>query len=303
MAEQSDQPTLRKTQTSTLEIAYEESGSSGTPVLLLHGFPYDPRQFDAARDLLVQQNFRVYVPYLRGYGQTRYLHERTMRSGQQAILAKDVLEFMDALGIPKAILAGYDWGGRAACIIAALYPDRVIGLLSCAGYGIQNIPKAAATPAPPDQLRRHWYQYYFHTEQGRQGLEQNRNEICKFLWQTWSPNWKFSNEEFARSAQSFANEDFVPTVLQSYRHRYANVAGDPEVEHWERQLADQPSIGVPTFVLAGASDGVEPPNQEDTTRDKFTGPYTRKLLPDAGHCPPVEDPREFAAAIQWLASQ
>ena len=176
------------------------------------------------------------VPYLRGYGPTRFLDPATPRSGQQAALGADLRDFMDALGIRQAVLAGYDWGGRAACIVAALWPDRVQGLVSINGYNIQDIA-AAAQPAPADQELRYWYQWYFHTERGRAGLTRNRREICRLLWRLWSPNWHFDDATFAATAASFDNPDFVDVVIQSYRHRYGNAPGDPALEPIERQLA------------------------------------------------------------------
>ena len=194
--------------TGTLEIAYEESGpETGSPVLLMHGFPYDPRCYDEVVPALVARGHRAIVPYLRGYGATRFLKAETIRSGQQAAIGQDLLDLMDALRLPRAVLVGFDWGGRAACVVAALWPERVRGLVVANGYSIQNIA-ASKTPAPPEQENRLWYQYYFHTERGRAGLQANRRELCKLLWRLWSPNWKFEDATYERTAQSFDNPGF-----------------------------------------------------------------------------------------------
>ncbi len=210
-----------------LSIAYGEEGiSGGIPVFLLHGFPYDVHAFDEVTPQLVSAGCRVITPYLRGFGDTHFLSKKTLRSGQQAALAHDLLSFMDELEIQSAVLAGYDWGGRAACIVAALWPERVSGLVTCGGYNIQNISESMAPQAPENELR-YWYQYYFHNERGRAGLEQKRHEFCKFLWQTWSPNWRFDEETYNQTACSFDNSDFVEVVVHSYRDLYGLVAGDP----------------------------------------------------------------------------
>ena len=232
------QGVLKRVRTPVLEITYEESGpADGEPVLLMHGFPYDPRAYDDVVPPLVAAGCRVIVPYLRGYGPTRFLAADTPRSGQQAALGKDLLDLLDALGIERAALAGYDWGGRAACIVAALWPQRTRCLVSGGGYNIQNIA-ASAKPLPPEQEYRFWYQYYFHTERGRAGLTQNRREFCRLLWRLWSPNLRFDDATYARTAASFDNSDFVDVVIQSYRHRYGYAPGDPALEPIEQQLAD-----------------------------------------------------------------
>jgi pimeloyl-ACP methyl ester carboxylesterase len=283
-----------------LEIAYEESGSvDGTPVLLMHGFPYDPRAYDAVVPPLVAAGCRAVVPYLRGYGPTRFLSPDTLRSGQQAALGKDLLDLLDALGIERAALAGYDWGGRAACIVAALWPQRVRCLVTGAGYNIQNIA-AAAKPLPPEQEYRIWYQYYFHTERGRAGLAQNRRDFCRLLWRLWSPNWRFDDATYERTAISFGNPDFVDVVIQSYRHRYGYAPGDPALEPIEEMLAARPQIAVPAIALHGEASGVGPPAQSVQHARFFTGPYQRRVIPRAGHYLPAEAPREFAGALLEL---
>jgi pimeloyl-ACP methyl ester carboxylesterase len=290
----------RTVRTDTLEIAYEQSGSEdGTPVILLHGFPDDVRTWDGVAPPLAAEGFRVIVPWLRGYGPTRFLNPATPRSGQQAALGADLLELMDALGIGKALLAGYDWGGRAACIVSALWPERVIGLVSINGYNIQNIP-ACGTPADAAQEQRHWYQWYFHTERGRNGLTVNRDGICRLLWELWSPNWDFDDATYAATAESFRNPDFVDVVIQSYRHRHRAAPGDPAMEAIEVLLEAQPPIPVPTVVLHGLDDGVGPPSLEDRDAHHFTGEYSRELVPVAGHFLPRETPEKVVEAIRTL---
>jgi pimeloyl-ACP methyl ester carboxylesterase len=293
-------PAIKRARTRTLEIAYEESGpDSGFPVLLMHGFPYDPRCYDEVVPALVARGARAIVPYLRGYGPTRFLSTQTMRSGQQAAIGQDLLDLMDELALPRAILVGFDWGGRAACVVAALWPERVKGLVIANGYSIQDIA-ASKTPAPPAQESRLWYQYYFHTERGRAGLAANRGELCKLLWRLWSPNWKFDDGTYERTAKSFDNPDFVDIVIHSYRHRFGYVPGDPAFEAVERKLAAQPPISVPTIVLQGEGDGVNVPGPQATQQRFFTGRYDRRLIPVIGHDVPQEAPAATAAAVLEL---
>jgi pimeloyl-ACP methyl ester carboxylesterase len=280
-----------------LDVAYEEAGrADGPAVLLLHGFPYDIRAYDEVIPPLVAAGCRVMAPYLRGFGETRFLSATTLRSGQQAALAHDLVAFMDALVIPRAVLAGYDWGGRAACIVAALWPRRVVGLVSGVGYNVQDIPGSVRPQAPENELR-YWYQYYFHGERGRAGLAQNRREFCKLLWRLWSPNWRFDDAMYERTAASFGNPDFVDVVIHSYRHRFALVPGDPKVEQTERKLAAQPRISVPTVAMDGAGDGVMPIGGSEGHAPFFTGRYERRVIPSVGHNLPQEAPAEFAAAV------
>jgi pimeloyl-ACP methyl ester carboxylesterase len=291
---------LKRVGTPTLEIAYEESGASdGAPIFLMHGWPYDPRCYDAVIAPLRGAGARVIVPYLRGFGPTRFLSAATPRSGQQAALGNDLRELMDALNIERALLAGYDWGGRAACIVAALWPDRVSGLVTVNSYNVQNVP-AAARPQSPQQERRFWYQWYFQTERGRAGLEANRREFCRLLWTTWSPHWRFDDATFERSVGSFDNPDFVAVTIHSYRHRYGNAPGDPALQEIEQRLAQQPKIAVPTLALQGEADGVLPPEASEKHAQFFSGPYRRRVLPRIGHNPPQEDPRVFADAVLEL---
>lgn len=291
---------LKQIKAGVLDVAYEENGEpNGKPVVLLHGFPYDIHAYDDVTPPLVAAGCRVLTPYLRGYGPTRFLSAATPRSGQQAVLAHDLTAFMDALAIPRGVLAGYDWGGRAACIVAALWPGRARGLVSVNGYNIQDIPNSGK-PARPESEHRHWYQYYFHGERGRAGLAQNRRELCKLLWRLWSPNWRFDDATYERTAASFDNPDFVDVVIQSYRHRYALAPGDPAVEETERRLTAQPPITVPAIVMEGTGDGVMGVGGSAHHSRHFTGAYERREIPLVGHNLPQEAPREFAAAVLSL---
>jgi pimeloyl-ACP methyl ester carboxylesterase len=288
---------LKRVDAGVLSVAYEDSGGTDRkPVVLLHGFPYDVHAYDEVTPLLVSTGCRVITPYLRGYGPTRFLSADTPRSGQQAVLAHDLLALMDALAIERAVLAGYDWGGRAACIVAALWPERVRGLVSGNGYNIQDIA-GSSKPGVPENEFRYWYQYYFHGERGRAGLERNRRELCKLLWKLWSSNWDFDDATYERTAASFDNPDFVPVVIHSYRHRYALVPGDPAAEDTERRLVTQPRISVPTVTLDGGGDGVMPSGGSERHARFFSGKYERKVIPRVGHNLPQEAPQEFAAAV------
>jgi pimeloyl-ACP methyl ester carboxylesterase len=292
--------TVKRVEAGVLSIAYEEVGTAtGTPVLLLHGFPYDPRAYDDVVPLLANAGCRVLVPYLRGYGPTRFLSDATLRSGQQAVLGHDLLALMNALGIERGVVAGYDWGGRAACIVAALWPERVRGLVSGGGYNIQHIA-GALKPQTPERELALWYQYYFHSERGRAGLEAHRYELGKLLWRLWSPSWRFDDATYARTAASFENPDFVAVVIHSYRHRFALVPGDPTVEDTEHRLAAAPPITVPAITLHGSDNGVSPAASSERHTRHFTGAYERRVVPGVGHNLPQEAPREFAAAVLSL---
>jgi pimeloyl-ACP methyl ester carboxylesterase len=286
-----------KVRTPTLEIAYRLMGPvDGPPVILLHGWPSDPHDYDAVASSLALAGRRVFVPWLRGFGPTRFLDSATPRSGQQAALGADLRDFLDALEIKQPIVCGYDWGGRAACIVAALWPERVSGLVSMTGYNLQNIP-ASARPAPAAYEQRLWYQWYFQTERGRAGLERNRREICRLLWHLWSPNWDFDDAVFEASAASFENPDFVAVTIQSYRHRYANAPGDPALEPIELRLEAQPAIATPTIVLHGAADGVAPPETSEHHARHFTSRYERRVIPVAGHFISRETPDAVIQAV------
>ena len=285
-----------------LDIAYFESGpADGTPVFLMHGFPYDIHSYADVAPILAAAGCRVIVPFLRGFGPTRFLSDATPRSGEQAALGADLLALMVALVIPRAVLAGYDWGGRAACVVAALWPQRCAGLLSFNSYNIQNIA-GGMEPDTPRNEHRLWYQYYFHSERGRAGLAKDRRAVTRLLWQLWSPTWSFDDATFDRSAAAFDNPDFVDVVIQSYRHRFGLVPGDPAYASIERRLAGQPAISVPTLTFDGADDGVRPPASAAAHAHRFTGPRSHRVVPGVGHNMPQEVPRVFADAVLELAS-
>jgi pimeloyl-ACP methyl ester carboxylesterase len=290
-------PPLRQVGAGVLSVGYYEAGpATGTPVFLMHGFPYDVHAYAEVTPLLVQRGCRVIVPYLRGYGPTTFLDARTPRSGEQAALGADLLALLDALAIPRAVLAGYDWGGRAACVVAALWPDRCAGLVSCNSYNLFDHARALE-PAPPAAERALWYQYYFHSERGRAGLQRDRRGIARLLWQTWSPTWTFDEAIFERSAAAFDNPDFVEVVIHSYRHRFNLVPGDPAYADIERRLAQQPPITLPAVTLDGADDGVRPPSPAQAQADRFTGRREHRIVPGAGHNLPQEQPEVFAQAV------
>jgi pimeloyl-ACP methyl ester carboxylesterase len=283
-----------------LHIAYASAGpADGPPVVLLHGFPYDLNSYGQVAPRLAAAGCRVTVPYLRGFGATRFLSAATPRSGEQAALGADLLALLDALGIPKAVLAGYDWGGRAACVVAALWPQRCAGLVSVNSYNIQNIARAMQPDAAENEERL-WYQYYFHSERGRAGLMADRRGIARLLWQRWSPTWAFDDATFEQSAQAFEQRDFVEVVIHSYRHRFGLVPGDPACADIERRLAAQPAITVPTITLDGADDGVRPPDNPSVHAGHFSGPRCHRIVPGVGHNLPQEAPEEFAAAVLAL---
>src|SRR5437870_8318396 len=241
-----------RVRTPTLEIGYEAHGDAGgVPIVLLHGFPDDARAWDDVAPPLAAAGYRVLVPYLRGYGPTRFLNPEEPRMAQQAAIGQDLLEFMQALGLRSAGLAGYDWGGRAACIAAILAPERVRALVTIGGYNVQN----TVTPPPPASAvaeRSYWYQWYFNTERGRMGLEHNRREICRLLWREWSPSWRFDDATFDRTAASFDNPDFVPVVIHSYRVRHGNAPSHPRFAELERRPSARPPNTRPTHLLSRA---------------------------------------------------
>jgi pimeloyl-ACP methyl ester carboxylesterase len=293
---------MKHIETNQLCIAYWDIGpSNGKPIFLMHGFPYDVHSYDVVSERLAEQGFRCIVPFLRGYGPTTFKSPDILRSGQQAALGSDLLSLMDALDVPEAFVGGYDWGGRAACIVAALWPERVYGLVSCGvGYNIQNIAKAR-NPAPPAEEYRYWYQYYFHTERGRAGLSLNRHELCELIWRLWSPTWKFDEATFNQTAMAFDNPDFVEIVIHSYRHRFGGISGDPTLDEIESKLVDQPNITVPSIVLLGGDDGVDPPMTFDDDAPHFTGRYERQIVSGAGHNLPQEMPGAFVDAVVALS--
>lgn len=292
---------LRHVETKHLDVAYFEAGpEDGPPVLLLHGFPYDIHSFVDVAPNLAEAGFRVIVPYLRGHGDTRFLDSSVPRSGQQAALGQDVIELMDALRIPEAILAGYDWGGRAACVVAALHHERVTALVSVNGYLIQDI-SASMQPIRPDLEAGFWYFFYFLTERGRAGLTENRRGIAEVIWRRNSPDWSFSEAELDRAAAAFDNPDFVDVVIHSYRHRLFHVPGAPEYSRVEAQLAQLPSIGVPAITLDGLADGNFPARDAATAGARFVGPHEHRQVPHAGHNLPQEAPLAFTEAVRSAA--
>jgi pimeloyl-ACP methyl ester carboxylesterase len=291
---------IKVARTPVLDVAYHEAGPpDGLPVLLLHGFPYDIHSYVDIVPLLTARGLRVIVPYLRGHGATTFRDPTTPRSGQQAALGADVIDLMDALAIPRAVLAGYDWGGRAACVVAALWPQRCAGLVAVNGYLIQDI-SAATRPIEPVLEAGFWYFFYFATERGRLGLTANRGEIARVIWKHNSPAWSFDDATLARAAEAFENDDYVDVVIHSYRHRLGLAAGDPGYEALERQLAARPPITVPTITLDGRADGNFPATDGDADRAHFTD-RTHRQVPRAGHNLPQEAPQLFAAAIADIA--
>jgi pimeloyl-ACP methyl ester carboxylesterase len=295
---------IKKIETESLVIGYREYGDvNDIPVILLHGFPYDINSYNDTSDILSKKNFRVFTPYLRGFGHTTFKDTSIMRTGQQGAIAKDVIDFMDALKIPKAIIAGYDWGGRTACIVSALWSERVLGLVSVGGYTIQNI-LGNKEPLPPNMEQLYWYQYYFHTERGGKGLAKYRKELCKILWTEWSPDWKFDDATFEKTAESYNNPDFIDIVIHSYKHRYGVAEGDKQYNSIERSLATTPAIKVPTIVLESGNDGFVNHFGFDDNREHFKGKYSQRIVYGAGHNLPQETPQEFANAIielsEWI---
>ena len=295
------EPPIKFVRTPTLDIAYEERGpADGAPVVLAHGFPDDARTWDAVAAPLAASGYRTIVPYVRGFGPTRFRDAAVPRSGQQAAIGRDIVDLMDGLGLERATLVGYDWGGRGACIVAALWPERVSALVAINGYQIQNIAASSVTPAAPAQELAFWYQWYFHTERGRAGLAANRRPLCRLLWQHWSPNWRFDDATYERTADSFDNPDFVEVAVHSYRHRYGAAPGDPALADIEARLAGQPTIAVPTVALHGAADGVNPAARSEGEGRFFSGPYRGQVVPVAGHFLSREAPEPVIAAVRAL---
>ncbi len=292
---------LRTVTTPVLDIAYHESGpADGDPVLLLHGFPYDIHSYVDVVPDLAGRGMRVIVPYLRGHGPTRFLDARTARSGQQAALGADVIDLMDALHIPRAVLAGYDWGGRAACVVAALWPERCAGLVSVNNYLIQDI-SAATKPINPQLEAGFWYFFYFATERGRLGLTASRREIAEVIWTRNSPDWDFDEAILDRSAEAFSNDDYVDVVIHSYRHRLGLASGAAAYEGLEKRLAGQPPVTVPTITLDGLADGNFPATDGSPSARHFVGPREHRQVPRAGHNLPQEAPAAFAEAVLDVA--
>ena len=285
-----------------LEVAYLEFGPrDGWPVVLSHGFPFDVHAYDAVAPALADRGARVLVPYLRGFGPTRFRFDDTPRSGQQAALGHDLLGLLDALGIERAILGGYDWGGLASCVATALWPDRVAGLVSLASYDIIDIGRMrkAFTPAIEHAV---WYQHLFQSERGRECLATHRRALCRMLWRQWSPGWHFDDATFERTAGSFDNPDFVDVVVHAYRHAFGLAVGDPSLEHLEERLAGRPGIKVPSVTLDGIGDTLKPGGTADQA-EMFVGRHQHRRI-EAGHNLPQEAPAAFANAVlmvrAWL---
>lgn len=293
---------LKQVKAGVLDVGYFELGpASGTPILLLHGFPYSVDSYIEVAPTLARRGNRVVVPYLRGHGPTRFLDGSTPRSGQQGAIGADVIDLMDALKIDRAILAGYDWGGRAACVAAALWPERCAGLVSVNGYLIQDIAKSAV-PAAPHVESGIWYQFYFLTDRGRQGLTRSRTEIAKTIWTRNSPNWRFDDDTLRRHAAAFENSDYVDVVIHSYRHRLGHSEGYPAYAEVERRLAALPSISVPAITLDGEADGVVPATDGTSSASRFSGVRQHRIVADAGHNLPEEAAQDFVDAVWELAA-
>jgi pimeloyl-ACP methyl ester carboxylesterase len=293
---------LRRVRAGPLDVGYFELGSpDGPPVLLLHGFPYDVHSYVEVAPLLASRGCRVIVPYLRGHGPTRFVDRDEPRSGQQAAIGVDVIDLMNALHIPRAVLAGYDWGGRAACVAAALWPERCDGLVSVNSYLVQNLAKAME-PLPAKVEWGLWYQHYFQTARGEAGLAAHRRDIARILWKNNSPTWSFDDATFERSAAAFDNPDYVAVVVHSYRHRMALAEGFPRYADVERRLATQPAIAVPTITIDGDADGVVPSTDGTSGASHFTGNRSHRVFPNVGHNVPQEAPQAFADAVWNLVS-
>src|SRR5262245_2943958 len=296
-------PELLSLRTPTLEVAYEANGDRrGLPVILLHGFPDDVRAWDGVVPPLVASGHRVLVPYLRGYGPTRFLDSGAPRMAQQAAIGQDLLDFMGILDLAPVVLAGYDWGGRAACIASLLAPERVRALVTIGGYNVQNTI-GPHRPAPAAEERAYWYQWYFNTERGREGLAKNRRELCRLLWQEWSPSWRFDDATFERTALAFDNPDFVELVIHSYRHRHGNAPGEPRFADIEQQLAQRAPIAVPSAILHGGEDTVSPPHHSERHLSLLPPGTEQTVVPGTGPSLPREEPAAVAAAILELVSR
>lgn len=290
-------PQVHFVDTPTLRIGYRDQGPrDALPIVLMHGFPFDVHAFDEAEKLLTAAGCRTITPYLRGYGPTRFHSADAMRSGEQASIGQDLIDLLDALRLQRATLAGFDWGARAACIVAALWPERVQGLVTCGGYQIQNL-KNASDPVELDQEYRFWYQHYLQTERGRAGLDRMRAPMARMLWRQWSPTWRFDEATFALTAPALDNPDYVDIVVHSYRHRMGFAAGDPAHAALQQRLAAMPRIPVPSITLHGDSDEVIPMHASAEHSRFFSGPYERRILPGVGHNPPQEAPALFVDAV------
>jgi pimeloyl-ACP methyl ester carboxylesterase len=293
---------LKQINAGLLNVGYAEAGpADGPPVILLHGWPYDIYAFVDVAPILASSGFRVIVPYLRGYGTTRFLSPETLRNGQPGALATDVIALMDALKIDKAVIAGFDWGARTAAVVAALWPERCKALVSVSGYLIGS-QEANKTPLPPKAELAWWYQFYFATERGRAGYEKYRREFSKLIWQLASPKWSFDDATFDRSAAAFDNPDHVDIVIHNYRWRLALAQGEAKYDDLEKQLAALPVVAVPTITLEGDANGAPHPDPTAYAK-KFSGKYAHRLLSGGiGHNLPQEAPQAFAQAVIDVAA-
>jgi pimeloyl-ACP methyl ester carboxylesterase len=302
MAQTAADSSSRTVRTDVLDIAYEEHGPArGTAIILLHGFPYDVRSFDGVVAPLVAAGHRVLVPWLRGYGQTRFRDAGAPRTAEQAAIGQDLVDFADALGIERFAVAGFDWGNRAACVASILEPRRVLGFVSIGGYSVQNV-LARGGSMPARQAAQFWYMWYFNTDQGVAALQENRHDLIRYLWDTWSPEWRYTDEGYARSAPSFDNPDFVDVVAHSYRHRLMNAPGEERFLDVERRLAEQPKIAVPTIVLRPGATGLggRPSENPAGDQDRFTKLVARRIVEGAGHDLPAHRPEAVASALLEL---
>ncbi len=288
---------LKQIDAGVLNVGYADVGpANGPAVLLLHGWPYDIHTYVDVAPLLAAAGYRVVVPYVRGYGTTRFLSNETLRNGQQSVVAVDAIALMDALGIDQAIVGGCDWGARTADIMAALWPERCKGLVSVSGYLIGN-QKAGQNPLPPAAELQWWYQYYFATQRGKDGYEKYRHDFAKLIWRIASPKWDFDDATFERSAAAFSNPDHVDIVIHNYRWRLGAVEGESKYDELEQRLAQAPVITVPTITLEGDANGAPHP-EPGSYATKFSGPYAHRTIEGGiGHNLPQEAPRAFADAI------
>ncbi|HHY25343.1 MAG TPA: alpha/beta hydrolase [Desulfitobacterium dehalogenans] len=290
---------IRYIETSALIVGYEESGPShGYPVILQHGWPDDVRTWDKVASMLNKEGFRTIAPYLRGVGQTRFKSDDFMRTGQLSAVGNDLVEVADALKLDNFAVVGHDWGARAAYISSFLLPDRVQHCVALSvGYGTNNPDQKLSL----EQIKNYWYHWYMASEQGKELLEKERRKFCRFMWETWSPLWHFSDKEFDDTAMSFENTDWAEVVLHSYRHRWGFVQGDPRYDELEKRLSAVPAVTVPTLVLHGEEDKCNDPSTSMDKENYFIGPYKRKLISGAGHFPQREYPEVVAKEIvNWI---
>ena len=293
---------LRSVQTAVLDIGYEESGDgSGFPIILLHGFPYDIRSWDGVVPPLAEAGYRILVPYLRGYGTTRFRDPDVPRMAEQTAIAQDVIDFADALELERFATAGFDWGNRAACITSILHPERVRAQVAIGGYSVQDTVSPSRPSSSAAGEARLWYQWYFNTERGRAGLEVNRHGIVRYLWETWSPTWDYTDAVYDRSAPAFDNPDFVDVVIHSYRHRHGYVAGEDRFLAVERRLAERPPITVPAIVLRGNDSGFGRPSADPSgDQRRFTNLVARRIIDGAGHDLAPQRPEAVSDALLEL---